>query len=336
VVGAITPWNFPLHQIVAKMAPALAAGCTFVLKPSEVAPLNALVLFDALKAVGLPPGVANVVLGTGPVVGEAIAGHPGVDVVSFTGSVRAGTRVAEVAARNVTRVALELGGKSPNVILPDADLDRAVPAGVGQAFVNAGQACIALSRMLVPADRLAEAEELARRSVARIVVGDPLDPSTTMGPVVSAAQRDRIRGFVTDAVDDGARVVAGGPDTPEGLDRGFFVRPTVLSGVTNATTVSRQEVFGPVLVLLPYRDENEAVALANDTPFGLSAGVWSSDPDHARQVAARLRAGQVKINGARTRDHIRAPFGGYKRSGIGRELGPFGLDEFLELKAVLT
>jgi aldehyde dehydrogenase (NAD+) len=336
VVGAVTPWNFPLHQIVAKMAPALAAGCTFVLKPSEVAPLNAVVLFDALKAVGLPPGVANLVLGTGFVVGEAIAGHPGIDVVSFTGSVRAGTRVAELAARNVTRVALELGGKSPNVILPDADLERAVPAGVGQAFVNAGQACIALSRMLVAADQLTEAEELAHTTAERIVVGDPVASSSTMGPVVSAAQRDRVTGFVTGAVGDGARVVAGGPGAPPGLDRGFFVRPTVLSGVTNAMTVSREEVFGPVLVLLPYGDENEAVAMANDTPYGLSAGVWSSDLDHARQVAARLRAGQVKINGARTRDHIRAPFGGYKRSGIGRELGPFGLDEFLELKAVLA
>jgi aldehyde dehydrogenase (NAD+) len=336
VVGAITPWNFPLHQIVAKMAPALAAGCTVVLKPSEVAPLNALVLFDALKAVGLPPGVANLVLGTGPVVGEAIAGHPGVDVVSFTGSVRAGIRVAELAARNVTRVALELGGKSPNVILPDADLEQAVPAGVGQAFVNAGQACIALSRMLVPADRLADAEALVGDAAERVVVGDPLAPSTTMGPVVSAAQRDRVTGFVTGAVAGGARVVAGGPGAPAGLGRGFFVRPTVLGGVTNDTTVSREEVFGPVLVLLPYRDEDEAIALANDTPYGLSAGVWSSDPEHARRVAARLRAGQVKINGARTRDHIRAPFGGYKRSGIGRELGPLGLDEFLEIKAVLA
>ena len=336
VVGAITPWNFPLHQIVAKLAPALAAGCTVVLKPSEVAPLNALVLFDALKAVGLPPGVANLVLGTGPVVGEAIAAHPGVAVVSFTGSVRAGTHVAEVAARNVTRVALELGGKSPNVILSDADFDRAVPAAVGQAFVNAGQACIALSRMLVPAERLAAASALAGAAVERIVVGDPMAAATTMGPVVSAAQRDRVTGFVTGAVADGARVVAGGPGAPDGLERGFFVRPTVLSGVTNDMTVSREEVFGPVLALLPYRDEDEAVAIANDTPYGLSAGVWSTDVDHARHVAARLRAGQVKINGARTRDHIRAPFGGYKRSGIGRELGPFGLDEFLEIKAVLT
>jgi aldehyde dehydrogenase (NAD+) len=336
VVGAITPWNFPLHQIVAKLAPALAAGCTVVLKPSEVAPLNALVLFDALKAVGLPPGVANLVLGTGPVVGEAVASHPGVAVVSFTGSVRAGTRVAEVAARNVTRVALELGGKSPNVILADADLDQAVPAAVGQAFVNAGQACIALSRMLVPADRLADAEALAGAAAERVIVGDPFAPSTTMGPVVSAAQRDRVTGFVTRAVADGARVLSGGPGAPVGLDRGFFVRPSVLGGVSNAMPVSREEVFGPVLVLLPYGDEDEAVAIANDTPYGLSAGVWSSDPDHARQVAARLRAGQVKINGARTRDHIRAPFGGYKRSGIGRDLGPFGLDEFLEIKAVLT
>jgi acyl-CoA reductase-like NAD-dependent aldehyde dehydrogenase len=336
VVGAITPWNFPLHQIVAKLAPTLVAGCTVVVKPSEVAPLNALVLFDALKAVGLPPGVANLVLGTGPVVGEAIAGHPGVAVVSFTGSVPAGTRVAEVAARNITRVALELGGKSPNVILADADLEQAVPAAVGQAFVNAGQACIALSRMLVPAVRLADAEALAGAAAQRIVVGDPMAASTTMGPVVSAAQRDRVTGFVTGAVADGARLVAGGVGAPAGLDRGFFVRPTVLGGVTNDMTVSREEVFGPVLVLLGYRDEDEAVAVANDTPYGLSAGVWSSDPDHARQVAARLRAGQVKINGARTRDHIRAPFGGYKRSGIGRELGPFGLDEFLEIKAVLT
>ena len=336
VVGAITPWNFPLHQIVAKLAPALAAGCTVVLKPSEVAPLNALVLFDALKAVGLPPGVAQLVLGTGPVVGEAIVAHPGIDVVSFTGSVRAGTRVAEVAARNVTRVALELGGKSPNVILPDADLETAVPSAVAQAFVNAGQACIALSRMLVPADRLADAEALAAAAVQRIVVGDPTAPATTMGPVVSAPQRERVQHFVTGAIADGARVLAGGPGAPDGLDRGYFVRPTVLSGVTNTMTVSREEVFGPVLVLLAYHDEDEAVALANDTPYGLSAGVWSADADHARHVAGRLRAGQVKINGARTRDHIRAPFGGYKRSGIGRELGPFGLDEFLEIKAVLT
>ena len=336
VVGAITPWNFPLHQIVAKLAPALAAGCTVVLKPSEVAPLNALVLFDALKAVGLPPGVANLVLGTGPVVGEAIAGHPGVDVVSFTGSGRAGVRVAELAARNVTRVALELGGKSPNLILPDADFERAVPAGVGQAFVNAGQACIALSRMLVPAARLADAEALARQAAEQVIVGDPTAVSTTMGPVVSDLQRQRVTASVAGAVADGARVIAGGPGAPEGLERGFFVRPTVLGDVTTTMTVSRDEVFGPVLVLLPYRDEAEAIALANDTPYGLSAGVWSSDPDHARRVAGRLRAGQVKINGARTRDHLRAPFGGYGRSGIGRELGPFGLDEFLEIKAVLA
>ena len=336
VVGAITPWNFPLHQIIAKMAPALAAGCTFVLKPSEVAPLNAMVLFDAIKAVGLPPGVANLVIGTGSVVGEAIAGHPDVAVVSFTGSMRAGTRVAQVAARNVTRVALELGGKSPNVILPDADFERAVPAGVGQAFVNAGQACIALTRMLVPADRVSEAEALARDTAERVVVGDPRAESTTMGPVVSASQRDRVRGYVAGAIRDGAEVLAGGPDAPPGLDRGFFVQPTVLTRTTNDMTVSREEVFGPVLVLLSYRDEDEAVAIANDTPYGLSAGVWSADPERARRVAARLRTGQVKINGVRTRDHVRAPFGGYKQSGYGRELGPFGMDEFLELKAVLA
>lgn len=336
VVGAITPWNFPLHQIIAKMAPALAAGCTFVLKPSEVAPLNAIVLFDALKAVGLPPGVANLVIGTGPVVGEAIAGHPDVAVVSFTGSMRAGTRVAQVAARNITRVALELGGKSPNVILPDADFERAVPTGVGQAFVNAGQACIALTRMLVPADRLSEAEALARDTAERVVVGDPMAESTTMGPVVTASQRNRIRGYVAGAIREGAEVLAGGPDAPPGLDRGYFVQPTILTRTTNDMTVSREEVFGPVLVLLSYRDEDDAVAIANDTSYGLSAGVWSADPDRARRVAARLRTGQVKINGVRTRDHVRAPFGGYKQSGNGRELGPYGMDEFLELKAVLA
>jgi aldehyde dehydrogenase (NAD+) len=336
VVGAITPWNFPLHQIIAKLAPALAAGCTFVLKPSELAPLNALALVEALDHVGLPPGVVQVVLGTGPDVGAALAGHGGIDVVSFTGSVRAGTHVAGLAARNVTRVALELGGKSPNVILDDADLDRVIPAAVGQAFVNAGQACIALSRMLVPAQHVGRAEELAAQAAGEVIVGDPSAPATTMGPVASGTQRERVTSFIDHAIIEGARVVAGGLGDPEGTSRGYFVKPTVLSDVDNTMAISRDEVFGPVLVLLPYSDDDEAVAIANDTPYGLSAGVWSNDEQRARSVAARLRAGQVKINGARTRDHVRAPFGGYKRSGIGRELGPFGLDEFLEIKAVLT
>lgn len=332
VVGAITPWNYPLHQIAAKVAPALAAGCTVVLKPSEVAPLNAFVLADILDEVGLPAGVFNLVTGVGPVVGEAIAAHPQVDMVSFTGSTRAGRRVSEVAAATVKRVALELGGKSANVILEDADLSAAVPDGVGKCFLNSGQTCSALTRMLVPRSRLAEAEELARTAAEGFTPGDPFDPATRLGPLVSSAQRDRVRAYIAQGVSEGATLVTGGAEAPEGLDRGFFVRPTVFSSVTPDMVIAREEIFGPVLVMIPYDTEEEAIAIANDTDYGLAGGVWAGDADRASLVARRLRTGQVEINGGAF--NPMAPFGGYKQSGNGREFGSYGLEEFLEVKAI--
>ncbi len=332
VVGCITPWNYPLHQIAAKVAPALAAGCTVVVKPSEVAPLNAFVLAEIMDEVGVPAGVFNLVTGFGPVVGEAIAGHPGVDMVSFTGSTRAGRRVTEVAAATVKRVALELGGKSANVILADADLATAVPDGVSKCFLNSGQTCSALTRMLVPRDRLAEAEEIARSVAEAFTPGDPFDPSSRIGPLVSAAQRDRVRGYIDKGVGEGARLVTGGPEAPEGLGRGFFVAPTIFSDVTRDMTIAREEIFGPVLVMLPYDSEDEAVEIANDTDYGLAGGVWSGDAEHAKAVARRLRTGQVEVNGGSF--NPMAPFGGYKQSGNGREFGSFGLEEFLEVKSL--
>jgi len=332
VVGCITPWNYPLHQIAAKVAPALAAGCTVVVKPSEVAPLNAFVLADIMDEVGLPPGVFNLVTGFGPVVGEAIAAHKDVDMVSFTGSTRAGKRVTEVAAGTVKRVALELGGKSANVILADADLATAVPDGVGKCYLNSGQTCSALTRMLVPRDKLAEAEELARAAAETFVAGDPFDPATRIGPLVSAAQRDRVRMFIDKGLGEGAKLVTGGVETPEGLESGFFVAPTVFSDVTRDMTIAREEIFGPVLVIMPYDSEDEAVDIANDTDYGLAGGVWSGDPEHAKAVARRLRTGQVEVNGGSF--NPMAPFGGYKQSGNGREFGSFGLEEFLEVKAM--
>jgi len=332
VVGCITPWNYPLHQIAAKVAPALAAGCTVVVKPSEVAPLNAFVLADLMHEAGVPAGVFNLVTGYGPVVGEAIAAHRDVDMVSFTGSTRAGKRVTEVAAGTVKRVALELGGKSANVILPDADLATAVPDGVGKCYLNSGQTCSALTRMLVPRDRLAEAEELARAAAETFVPGDPFDPATRLGPLVSAAQRDRVRGYIDKGLGEGATLVTGGTDAPAGLDHGYFVAPTVFSGVTRDMTIAREEIFGPVLVLMPYDSEEEAVEIANDTDYGLAGGVWSGDPEHAKAVARKLRTGQVEVNGGSF--NPMAPFGGYKQSGNGREFGSFGLEEFLEVKAM--
>jgi acyl-CoA reductase-like NAD-dependent aldehyde dehydrogenase len=332
VVGAITPWNYPLHQIAAKVAPALAAGCTVVLKPSEVAPLNAFVLAEVFDEVGCPPGVFNLVTGVGPVVGEAIAAHPDVDMVSFTGSTRAGKRVSEVASNTVKRVALELGGKSANVILGDADLARAVPDGVGKCFLNSGQTCSALTRMLVPRERLAEVEDLAVAAAETFTPGDPFDPSSRLGPLVSAAQRDRVRSFIDKGVGEGATLLTGGVEAPDGLDEGFFVRPTVFSGVTRDMTIAREEIFGPVLSIIPYDTEDEAVEIANDTEYGLGGGVWSGDPDRARSVARRLRTGQVEVNGGNF--NPLAPFGGYKQSGNGREYGSFGLEEFLEVKAM--
>jgi acyl-CoA reductase-like NAD-dependent aldehyde dehydrogenase len=332
VVGCITPWNYPLHQLAAKVAPALAAGCTVVAKPSEVTPLNAFILAEIIDSLGLPPGVFNLVPGLGPVVGEAIAAHPGVDMVSFTGSTRAGKRVSEVASASVKRVALELGGKSPNVILDDADLTKAVPDGLGKCFLNSGQTCSALTRMLVPRERLAEAEAIATAALPHFAVGDPLEPGHTLGPLVSEAQRERVRGYIRRGQEDGAKLVAGGAEPPEGLEQGYFVQPTVFSEVTPEMTIAQEEIFGPVLVLMPYDDEEDAVRIANDTVYGLAGGVWSGDEERARRVARRIRTGQVEINGAAF--NPLAPFGGYKQSGHGRELGKFGLEEFLETKAI--
>ncbi len=332
VVGAITPWNYPLNQIAAKVAPALAAGCTVVLKPSEIVPLNAFILAEVIESVGLPAGVFNLVTGIGPVVGEAIAGHPGVDFVSFTGSTRAGRRVSELAAATVKPVAMELGGKSPNVILDDADFARAVPDGVGKCFLNSGQTCSALTRMLVPRERLAEVEELASAAAEGFTPGDPLDPGTKLGPLVSAHQRDRVRGYIEKGQAEGAKLLTGGAEAPEGLDRGFFVRPTVFSEVTPEMTIAREEIFGPVLVIQPYDGEDDAVRIANATEYGLAGGVWAGDTERAIDVASRLRTGQIEINGGAF--NPAAPFGGYGSSGHGRENGRFGLEEMLQVKSL--
>ena len=332
VVGAITPWNYPLHQIAAKVAPALAAGCTVVLKPSEVAPINAFILAEIIDEVGLPAGVFNLVTGVGPVVGEAIAAHPDVDMVSFTGSTRAGKRVSELAAQSVKRVALELGGKSPNVILDDADLERAVTDGVGKAFLNSGQTCSALTRMLVPRSKLAEAEQIAVKAAETYTPGDPFADTTRLGPLVSAAQRERVRNYINKGVEEGAKLLTGGAEAPEGLDKGYFVRPTVFSEVKTDMTIAQEEIFGPVLSILPYDTEDEAIEIANDTIYGLAGGVWSGDAERAKKVARQLRTGQVEVNGGSF--NPMAPFGGYKQSGNGRELGRFGLEEFLETKSL--
>ncbi|SDZ20336.1 aldehyde dehydrogenase (NAD+) [Saccharopolyspora shandongensis] len=331
VVAAITPWNYPLHQIVAKVVPALAVGCTVVLKPSEVAPLTAAIFAEIVADAGVPAGVFNLVHGTGPVVGEALAAHPGVDMVSFTGSTRAGRRVSEVAARTVKRVALELGGKSANVVLDDADLAKAVKLGVAGCFPNGGQSCNALSRMLVPESRLAEAVELAVAAAAKYTVGDPTDESTRIGPMVSEAQRDRVVDYIRKGIEEGAKLVAGGPERPEGLAKGFFVRPTVFTGVTPEMTIAQEEIFGPVLSILPYRDEDEAVRIANGTDYGLAGAVFGSD-ERALAVARRLRTGQVDVNGGRFNPN--APFGGYRQSGNGREFGRHGIEELLETKSI--
>jgi acyl-CoA reductase-like NAD-dependent aldehyde dehydrogenase len=333
VVGCITPWNYPLHQVIAKVAPALGAGCTVVLKPSEVAPLTAFILAEIIDQIGLPAGVFNLVTGTGPVVGEALAAHPDVDMISFTGSTRAGKRVSELAARNVKRVALELGGKSANIILDDADLERAVTSGVSNCFFNSGQTCSALTRMLVPQNRYEEAVRLAREAAEKFTVGDPHASGTRLGPLVSATQLERVRDYIRRGIEEGATLVTGGAEAPDGLERGYFVRPTVFAGVRNDMTIAQEEIFGPVLALIPYEDEDDAVRIANDTIYGLSGGVWSSDPERARRVARRLRTGQVEINGGSF--NPLAPFGGYKQSGHGRELGPYGLEEYLQVKAML-
>jgi acyl-CoA reductase-like NAD-dependent aldehyde dehydrogenase len=332
VLGAITPWNYPLNQIAAKVAPALAAGCTVVLKPSEVVPLNAFILTEVIDAAGLPAGVFNLVTGTGPVVGEAVAGHPGVDMVSFTGSTRAGRRVSELASATVKPVAMELGGKSPNVILDDADLEKAVPDGVGKCFLNSGQTCSALTRMLVPREKLAEAEQLAVKAAEAFTPGDPLDPATRLGPLVSEVQRERVRDYIRKGEEEEAKLLTGGAAPPEGLERGYFVRPTVFSEVTPEMTIAQEEIFGPVLVIQPYEDEDDAVRIANDTVYGLAGGVWSADVDRAIAVAKRIRTGQIEINGGAFNPI--APFGGYKQSGHGRENGRYAIEELLQVKSL--
>ena len=332
VVGCITPWNYPLHQIMAKIAPAMAVGCTVVLKPSEVAPLNAFLLTEIIDGLDFPPGVFNLVCGVGPVVGEAIAAHPDVDMVSFTGSTRAGTRVAEVAAVNVTRVHQELGGKSANVVLDDADLAAAVPGSVGACYLNSGQTCSAHTRMLVPNEKMDEIAELAAQAAAGFTVGPADDPGSRLGPLVSQAQWNRVQDFIQKGIDEGATLVTGGTGKPEGLETGFYVKPTVFANVDNSMTIAQEEIFGPVLSIIGYDDDDDAVAIANDTEYGLSGGVWGTDRDRALAVARRLRTGEVDMNGAFL--NTDAPFGGYKKSGNGRELGRFGLEEFLEAKQI--
>jgi acyl-CoA reductase-like NAD-dependent aldehyde dehydrogenase len=333
VVGCITPWNYPLNQIGAKVAYALAAGCTVVLKPSEVAPVNAFILAEIIDDIGFPAGVFNLVTGLGPVVGEALAAHPDVDMVSFTGSTRAGKRVAELAARTVKKIALELGGKSPNVILDDADFASAVAAGVGAAYANSGQTCSALTRMIVPRSRLAEVEQIARETAESYTVGDPFAEGTRLGPLVSSVQRERVRGYIEKGIEEGAVLVTGGAEPPEGLDTGYFVRPTVFSNVTRDMTIAQEEIFGPGLSIMPYDTEEEAIEIANDTVYGLAGAVSGSD-ERARRVARKIRAGQVRVNAGRGGGG--APFGGYKQSGLGREHGTYGLEEFLEVKALFV
>ncbi|WP_084517592.1 aldehyde dehydrogenase family protein [Microtetraspora niveoalba] len=330
VVAAITPWNYPLHQVICKVAPALAAGCAVVLKPSEVAPLAAYELAEVFHEVGLPPGVFNMVSGRGPVVGEALVAHPDVDMVSFTGSTRAGRQVAALAAETVKRVALELGGKSANVILPDADLATAVKAGVANAFLNSGQTCSAWTRMLVHWDQYDEAVRLAVEAARKYTVGDPFDEDTRLGPLVSAAQRDRVIRYINRGQEEGARLVFGGTDAP--LERGYYVAPTIFAGVAPGMTIEQEEIFGPVLSIVPFGSEDEAVQIANGTPYGLAGAVWAGTEERALEVARRLRTGQVAVNGGRF--NPLAPFGGYKQSGIGRELGEAGLEEYLETKAI--
>ena len=335
VVACITPWNYPLHQIAAKVAYAMAAGCTVVVKPSEVAPIDGFILAEVIDEVGLPAGVFNLVSGDGPSVGEAMAAHPDVDMVSFTGSTRAGKRVAQVGAETVKKVALELGGKSANVLLDDLDtagFAKAVSDGIMKAFLNSGQTCSALTRMLVPNDRIDEAADVAAATVSATKVGSPFEEGVMLGPLASSAQRERVQGYIQKGIDEGATLVTGGLGAPDGLETGFYVKPTVFSNVTPDMTIAQEEIFGPVLSIIGYEDEDDAVRIANGVVYGLAGGVWSADQDRAVKVAKRLRTGQVEVNGGAFNPN--APFGGYKQSGIGREYGEHGFEEFLEVKSI--
>jgi len=332
VVGCITPWNYPLHQIVCKIGGAFAAGCTVVLKPSEIAPLNAYILAEIIHDVGLPAGVFNMVMGEGPVVGEAIAAHTDVDMISFTGSTTAGRRVAAVAAGTIKRVALELGGKSANIVLDDADFADVIPKGVFACYLNSGQTCTAHTRMLVPNSRYDEAVEIAAAAVAATQVDDPSSEGMHLGPVISQAQWDRVQSYIQKGIDEGARVVAGGLGKPAGHEVGYFVKPTVFADVTNEMTIAQEEIFGPVLSIIGYDDDDDAVRIANDSPYGLAGGVWSASDERAMAVARRMRTGAVDVNGGGF--NIAAPFGGYKQSGYGRENGLYGIEEFLQTKSL--
>jgi aldehyde dehydrogenase (NAD+) len=332
VCGLITPWNWPVNQISCKVAPALAVGCTMILKPSEVAPLSGYLFAQIMHEAGVPAGVFNMVNGDGPVVGTTLSQHPDVDMMSFTGSTRAGSLVAQNAAPTVKRVTQELGGKSPNIILEDADLQAAVTGGVMHMYNNTGQSCNAPSRMLVPAAKLEEAEAIAAEVTKSVVVGDPAAEETTMGPVVSEVQFNKIQGLIEKGIEEGAKVVTGGPGRPEGIDKGYFIRPTIFSQANNEMTIAREEIFGPVLTMIPYDSEEEALKIANDTPYGLAGYVQGSDIGHAREVASRIRAGNVHINGASGGFDV--PFGGFKQSGNGREWGSHGFTDYLEIKAV--
>jgi acyl-CoA reductase-like NAD-dependent aldehyde dehydrogenase len=331
VVGCITPWNYPLHQIVCKIAPAFAAGCTVVLKPAEMAPLSAFFLAEAAHEIGLPKGVFNVVSGSGRVVGEAIVAHPGVDMVSFTGSLAAGRRIASVAGDGIKKVTLELGGKSAFVVLDDAPFDKAIPAGVNNCMQNSGQTCSAWTRMIVPRRRHDEAVEMAKAQLAKLTLGDPFDKNTRLGPLASASQRDTVLEYIDKGKREGATVAAGG-GRPSQLAKGFYVEPTIFANVDNKMTIAQEEIFGPVLSIIPYETEADAVAIANDSQYGLAGGVWAGSQERALDVAKQLRTGQVDINGGRF--NVLAPFGGYKKSGIGREIGPLALEEFFQLKSI--
>lgn len=333
VLGAITAWNGPLRSIISKAGAAIAAGCTSVLKPSEVAPLTAYIFAEMCEEAGLPPGVLNMVSGTGPEVGEAIVSHPLVDMVSLTGSVRAGRRVMEVASADVKRVHLELGGKSANIIFEDADFKHAVKDGIEDATRNAGQACGALTRMLVPRKLLAEAESLAKATAESLVIGDPFDPATTLGPLSTKAAHDRVRNYIRVGMEEGLRLLTGGAEMPEGISKGYYVRPTIFSGV-NSSRLAQEEIFGPVIIIIPFDDEEDAIRIANETVYGLAGAVWSADKARAYRVADRLRTGRVRVNGGAL--DKRGVHGGFKLSGVGREWGRVGVEEFLEYRAIYS